>query len=216
MIPLHEFPARVVGIIKKEAPLLYEEYGRTGTLPIVLVLTGGEPMLQPLIGPLLEGLGTIFSRTQIESNGLILQKIPDSTVLIVSPKCIERDGVARNYTKIPYATLERASALKFVVSADEGSPYHGIPEWAFDWLRATRRPIFVSPMNCYRKLPAKVRLLDDKNDMQARNESEVISFWEPDLLDLKRNRANHEFAARYALRHGLNLTLQMHLYAGLA
>jgi organic radical activating enzyme len=218
LLKLDEFLPRIIPMIEKEAPFLAARYnveeGRP--LPIVLVLTGGEPMLQPMIVPLLERLEKHFQNTQIESNGLLLQRIPKTTTLVVSPKCVEKNGVARAYSRIPDATLLRASALKFVMSADENSPYHSVPDWAHDWSVRTGRPVYVSPMNCYKKLPAKVRLLDDKNDMQARNESEVISFWEPDLLDLDKNAANHKFAAQYALRFGFNLTLQMHLYAGLA
>jgi hypothetical protein len=43
-----------------------------------------------------------------------------------------------------------------------------------------------------------------------------ISFWEPGLLDLEKNQANHEYTARYCMDHGLTLNLQMHLYASLA
>jgi hypothetical protein len=45
---------------------------------------------------------------------------------------------------------------------------------------------------------------------------EVISFWEPGLLDLAANQANHEYTARYCMNHGFKLNLQMHLYASLA
>jgi len=45
---------------------------------------------------------------------------------------------------------------------------------------------------------------------------EVISFWEPGLLDLKANEANHAYAADYAMKHGLRVNLQMHLYLGKA
>jgi 7-carboxy-7-deazaguanine synthase len=45
---------------------------------------------------------------------------------------------------------------------------------------------------------------------------EVVSFWEPDLLNRVENQKNHEYAAKYCLDHHLILSLQTHLYAGIA
>ena len=182
---------------------------------VVLVCTGGEPMLQENLVNLLLLIGSIFQATQIESNGMIWQDIPESTTLIVSPKCSEKSG---RYLNVHDKVLERVDALKFVVSADPESPYHTIPEWAIE--KAKEIPVYVSPMNIYNEEPRRskeIRLEKNYISIQERSEvDEVISFWTPGLLNQTDNQANHEYAAKYALRNGLRLNLQMHLYASLA
>ena len=44
----------------------------------------------------------------------------------------------------------------------------------------------------------------------------MIDFWEPGLLDLAANQANHEYTAKYCLDHGFRLNLQQHLYVSMA
>src|SRR5690606_12347906 len=57
---------------------------------MVLVMTGGEPMLQDNINGFLERMSQIFEKTQIESNGTQATTIPASTTLVISPKCSEK------------------------------------------------------------------------------------------------------------------------------
>jgi organic radical activating enzyme len=45
---------------------------------------------------------------------------------------------------------------------------------------------------------------------------EAISAWEPGLLDMQTNQKNHEYAAKYALKHGLRFQMQVHLWASMA
>ena len=45
---------------------------------------------------------------------------------------------------------------------------------------------------------------------------EVISFWEPGLLNLAANQANHEYVGQFCIENGFKLNLQQHLYASLA
>lgn len=185
---------------------------------LVFVVTGGEPMLQKNVVPLLEWANTIFYTTQMESNGLLTQPIPPQTYLVVSPKCNEKTN---KYYKLPKATLERVDCFKFVMSADQNSPYSQIPEWALSWKEANLfRTIYVSPMNVYNKEPQKAReLRATKNSTTMEERStidETVSFWEDGLLNMEVNKANHEYAARYCLKHNLIFNLQLHLYAGLA
>ena len=89
-------------------------YGGPGSDPVkkrnmVLVLTGGEPMLQKNIVPFLEHMNTQFAKTQIESNGLIVQNIPRETTLVVSPKCSEKNGKPVKYLEPNKAMLDRAN-----------------------------------------------------------------------------------------------------------
>jgi len=193
---------------------------------MVLVMTGGEPMLQDNIGPFLERMSGIFQDTQIESNGTQNTVIPESTTLVISPKCLEkRDAVTGEMRATRYLTprpevLERATCLKFVMEADPESPYSVVPDWAHEWARVYGRPIFVSPMNNYNDIPAmskKQRALNNGISLEERSTvDEVISFWEPGLLNMEENQKNHEYAARYCVTHGCILNLQIHLYASLA
>ena len=187
---------------------------------MVLVVTGGEPMLQKNLVPFLERMNLKFAKTQIESNGTIVQNIPPETTLVVSPKCSEKNGQAVKYLEPRPEMLARADCLKFVMSSDENSPYNTVPEWALQWRARTGKPVFVSPMNIYNTLPQKSKQLRaEKNQISMEERStvdEVISFWSEGLLNMQANQANHEYAASYALKHGLTVNLQIHLYCSLA
>lgn len=177
-------------------------------------------MLQKNCVPLLSHMNNQFRATQVESNGLIVQKIPDETTLVVSPKCSEKNGQAIKYLSPKKQMLERADCLKFVMSADPDSPYSSVPDWALEWRERTSKPVFVSPMNVYNSLPQKskhIRSTTNQISIEERSTvDEIISFWEEGLLDMKANQANHEYAARYCTQYGLILNLQIHLYASLA
>ena len=187
---------------------------------MVLVVTGGEPMLQKNLVPFLEYMNQRFAKTQIESNGTIVQDIPSDTTLVVSPKCSEKHGVAVKYLAPRPEMLARANCLKFVMNADLESPYSSVPDWAHDFRRQTGNPVFVSPMNIYNSEPMKSKQLRaNKNQISIEERStvdEVISFWEEGLLNMPENQKNHEYAARYCSQHGFILNLQIHLYASLA
>lgn len=187
---------------------------------MVLVVTGGEPMLQKNIVPFLTRMNEIFAKTQIESNGTLVQDIPAETTLVVSPKCSEKNGVAIKYLEPKDAMLARANCLKFVMCDDTHSPYNQVPSWAHEWRERTGKPVFVSPMNIYNSEPQKSKQLRAaKNNITLEERStvdEVISFWEPGLLNMNANQKNHEYAAKYCTQHGFILNLQIHLYASLA
>jgi 7-carboxy-7-deazaguanine synthase len=171
---------------------------------MVLVITGGEPMLQSNVVPFCDDMLTDagFENIQIESNGIVVQEELDPDVyLVVSPKCAEKDGIATKYLEPHEKTLKRADCLKFVLSADAASPYHTVPRWAIDWARTYGKPIYVSPMNNYLRTPY---------------ETEVVSAWTPGLLDVTKNQETHEYAAKYCIQHGLQLSIQQHLYASVA
>ena len=190
---------------------------------MALILTGGEPTLQKNIGPFLEKMNNIFKWTQIESNGIIHQpSIPDDTILVISPKCLEKDKTAIRYIKPNLKNLERADCLKFIMDADGDNPYHEIPNWALDWQgRKEGKDIFVSPINIYNELPQKTReaRTSGKNRLEIDERStveEVFSFWTPGMLNIEANQKNHEYTANYCIQHGLRFQVQAHLYAGLA
>ena len=183
-------------------------------------MTGGEPMLQDNINPFLARMEQVFTKTQIERNGTQATPIPDSTTLVCSPKCLEKKKIAVRYLKPRVEILERADCLKFVMEASADSPYSDIPDWAHEWGATTGKPIYISPMNVYNTVPLeskKLRLNSNSTTLLERSTiDEVVSFWTPDLLDMKENQINHEYAAAFCVKHGFILNLQIHLYASLA
>ncbi|UXO93777.1 radical S-adenosylmethionine protein [Pseudanabaena phage Pan1] len=207
---LEELNRRVEDMVW-DSPLSQDEY--------VLIITGGEPMLQKALVPFLEMQAGNWRAVQIESNGIVVQDIPDWVTLVVSPKCLEKDGQAVRYIKPSARMLERADCLKFVMEADQSSPYSDVPLWARDWRRDTGNEVYVSPINVYAREPQKAKVARNANSTTLEQRStieEVISFWEPGLLNLESNEANHKYTAQYAVRNGLRFQVQAHLYAGVA
>ena len=189
---------------------------------IVLVITGGEPMLQSNLLGFMDSVEPVFKAIQIETNGTISNPYIASHVTVVcSPKCSEKNGVATKYLAPTDMILKRADCLKFVMSADPVSPYSTVPEWAHEWKRLNpEKEIYCSPMNVYNDFPQKIKLLrEEKGEITMAERStvdEVISFWEPGLLNLVENQRNHEYTGKYCLDHGFKLNLQQHLYVSMA
>lgn len=200
------------------------KYGDVASAPRVgAVITGGEPTLQPMLGELCRRLSSAgMAFVQIETNGILApDDLGAGTCIVCSPKCAQsHEGKPLGYTTPHALTLEMANCLKFVVTADSDSPYHEIPGWAHEWARDNRKYIYITPMNCYVREPLLTARLTDGHGiaptLAARNAAEVISFWEPEMLNMGMNRLNYEYAARYALDHGYFLCIQIHLFAGLA
>lgn len=196
------------------------------SMHIGLVITGGEPLLQDISS--LVGMGSwVFDWVQVETNGtqLPVKPLPGIT-FVISPKCLEVDLVPNRYLHPREELLDLAHALKFVMCAPSESnpknPYSEVPGFAHFWAsKRDTRDVFISPMNIYKKMPAKAQRMvmpgePIPTDLAIRSAEEVISFWEPGLLDMEANQRNHEYAARYAMRHGFRFQLQVHLFAGLA
>lgn len=187
---------------------------------IVLVMTGGEPLLQDNISEFMRQQLGDFKEVQVESNGIPDTEVPEGVTLVCSPKCMEKNGVATRYFTPSKTILERADCLKFVMSADQNSPYSSVPDWALDWKNRTGKPIYVSPMNVYNTFPQKIKLLRaEKGNITMEERStvdEVINFFEPGLLDMSAIERNHAYVGQYCIQHGLRMNMQMHLFANLA
>ena len=188
---------------------------------VVLVITGGEPLLQANLSAFLDKNVDRFKAVQIETNGTIDQPMSDRITVVCSPKCAEKYGVATKYLAPSQFILNRADCLKFVMSADQSSPYCEIPRWAHEWKQKNpQKEIYCSPMNVYNDFPQKIKLLRAEKGVITMAErstvDEIISFWEPGLLNLTENQANHEYTGKYCLDHGFRLNLQQHLYVGMA
>ena len=187
---------------------------------IVLVMTGGEPLIQENISAFMAQQLHNFKEVQVESNGIPDTVVPEGVTLVCSPKCVEKNGVAIKYYAPSKTILDRADCLKFVMSADPESPYSSVPDWALAWRDRTGKQIYCSPMNVYNSFPQRIKLLRaEKGQITMEERStvdEVISFWEPGLLNLEANQHNHEYTGQYCVENGLRLNLQQHLYASLA
>ena len=187
---------------------------------IVLVMTGGEPLIQDNISWFMAQQLHNFKEVQVESNGIPDTIVPPGVTLVCSPKCMEKKGVAIKYFAPSKTILDRADCLKFVMSADPESPYSSVPDWALAWRDRTCKQIYCSPMNVYNSFPQRIKLLRaEKGTITMKERStvdEVISFWEPGLLNLEANQRNHEYTGQYCVENGLRLNLQQHLYASLA
>jgi 7-carboxy-7-deazaguanine synthase len=178
--------------------VLLNQHANTAIGDPLVVITGGEPTMQPHLTGFLEALHDAGWVSQIESNGNFPVSLPESCTLVISPKINERTG---KYIKLNAETLVEAAALKFIISADRAL-YSTVPRFALDWWQAApnTRMVFLSPMNEYARQPKL---------------GEEISVWNAGLLDAARNEPNHKLAAKLCMQYGVRLSLQQHVYVGL-
>ncbi len=186
-------------------------YGYSGC---ILVITGGEPTLQPNLAAFIRQQYPLWEDIQLETNGTQEVQAPTHQfTMVCSPKVINGE-----YRRLAPAVKAQVIAWKFVLSADPASPYHQLPSWVFEV--ATPSSIYVSPMNVYLDQPKEMKIAvmrDGVPSLEMRSTVlEKVSFWEPGILDLEANRANHEYAAQYCMLYGTRLNLQTHLYASIA
>ena len=102
----------------------------------LVVITGGEPFRQN-IAPFCAALIEDGFSVQIETNGTLYRELPQGVDIVCSPK-----NTGRGYMPIRGDLLERVSALKFIISADNMA-YNHVPE---DF-SSHNTPIFVQPMD---------------------------------------------------------------------
>lgn len=172
--------------------------------PPLVVITGGEPMLQDNITRLIGRLHLAGCRVQIESNGdrlaagFIESDVCRRAMLVVSPKI---NPSSKQYNRLSEAVFKRADYLKFIVDAHKASPYHLLPPYVYEWSMAKNSGdrVYVSPWTVYQR---GVEL------------DETASIWQEDLIDKERTRANMAHAVSLCLRHGHKLSLQTHLITG--
>lgn len=169
-------------------------------MDFLAVVTGGEPLLQKNLQAFCLELMETGYTVQVETNGMYYQALPGVTV-VVSPKL----GSLTHYPQLRPNVLATASCLKFVLSADPLSPYHTVPEYAFEYLRTRgheSKDVFVSPMAVYLRAMTK-------------EEGERASIWDRTLIDHEATAANYRYAAEYAVAYGLRLSFQTHLFAAM-
>jgi organic radical activating enzyme len=105
----------------------------------LVVITGGEPLRQPINNLCTQLLEHGFM-VQIETNGTIYQEIDERVDVVCSPK--NQNGT---YTHIRPDLLERISAFKFIISAHDKN-YSNIAEVGQENYGT---PVYVQPMDEY-------------------------------------------------------------------
>lgn len=181
----------------------------SGPAPIrVVVITGGEPLLQKekvfelerMVNRSAHG-GRFQVDFQFETNGMFIDVADHHTVrfphvsYVVSPKIgHKRDTYAP--LRDVWVSEELVISLKYVVSADPASPYHKLPA-DIDRAVAAGVPVYVSGMTAYRR-PTRP--------------GEVANLWDDSLIDREATARNYAHAARTVLAGtGLTLSYQTHL-----
>ena len=107
----------------------------------LVVITGGEPFRQPIELLCSELLNRGY-QVQIETNGTLYRPVDKRVMIICSPKY---------NTKIKKEILERAAALKFIISA-ENRNYTEVSNTGYNV------PIYVQPMDEYDEIKNKKNL----------------------------------------------------------
>jgi 7-carboxy-7-deazaguanine synthase len=107
-------------------------------------ITGGEPLLQKAVYPLMEALLAAGRRVLLETNGsLALDRVPAGVIKIVDVKCPD-SGTGESFALGNLQQLAPGDELKFVISSRDDY------NWAVNFLREQRLPceriIHFSPM----------------------------------------------------------------------
>jgi organic radical activating enzyme len=184
-----------------------------GKVQPLVVLTGGEPMMQPAVKLFIETLLEQNYKVQVETNGThpqvlqswitqafsILDGDPDLT-FVLSPKAV---GDTDKWPALNPIFWAYDTYLKCLIEDDESSAYYQVPHWVNSLVEEFPRfneRVFVSPMAAYSKAYS----------------GEVSSAWEPGLLNVSQTKKNYNYAGRYALEHGFRLSIQQHLFVSMA
>lgn len=103
----------------------------------LVVITGGEPLRQP-IAPLCEALLEAEFKVQIETNGTLFRPLPEGVEIVCSPK-----NTGTGYHPLREDLLARVNALKFILSALDPL-YREVPEVGQSRYGI---PVYVQPMD---------------------------------------------------------------------
>jgi 7-carboxy-7-deazaguanine synthase len=180
----------------------------------ILVVTGGEPTLQDSLLDFISGVGDMFARVQVETNGTqaaffkqmedmeeSLGDEPEEMLPYVRPSIVVSPKGSTVAGRIPEPSplvLRYASCLKFVVTAEEDDPHHTVPEWAVNY-HNEGGIVYVSPMCQYLRAYT----------------GEISSIWDATLVNQEATARNYEYAARYAMENNFYLSLQTHLFTAI-
>ena len=115
----------------------------------LVVITGGEPLRQP-IEKLCQELLSLGFEVQIESNGTIYRDLPDEVKIICSPKVTNG-----KYHQIRPDLLKKIAALKFIISVGN-KDYADVGE--VGQKNFPQIPVYVQPMDEYDEVKNKTNL----------------------------------------------------------
>jgi 7-carboxy-7-deazaguanine synthase len=168
----------------------------------LIVITGGEPMLQANVSKFSEFLNNNGYNTQFETNGSFIRNIAREhngckNTIVCSPKM----GGATSYPTLRKDVFDRADVLKFVV--EEEGKFSYIPEyvWEFSKKESTQgNKVYVSPINVYLR-PVK--------------DGEVPNFFDRTLFNYEECQKNYTKAAKLCLDNNFTLNIQKHLFVNI-
>jgi organic radical activating enzyme len=171
----------------------------------LIVVTGGEPMLQ---NNLVKFCEEAYHRNgllvQIETNGSRLSTADacadQYAFVVVSPKASHK-GYGDLTQLSNWIANRQYTAAKFVLSADPSDPHHEIPAEILTSAFRYRSKVYISPIAVYKRPYT----------------GEVVNAWDATLLDHEKTAANYRYAAKYVMENpGLTLSIQQHLFCTLA
>lgn len=192
---------------------------KTSASPL-LVITGGEPMLQaPALNwllPILAGSGE-FQGIQFETNGDLFNTLPVKALLqtikeineaefdlsddeeyepfvriVISPKRTIREPLTGAFLGL---ASEPGVYVRLVVSGDPESVYYTIPQFLLDeW---PNEAFYISPLTEYKRQP---------------DDNEIVNI--VDDIDLEATRRNIARAMYLAKHLGVRISFQSHSYIG--
>lgn len=189
-----------------------EDIGRVGGLiDNLLIITGGEPLLQHRVLFKLVKAMQYGWKIQMETNGTMFTHLIDEcdnfrdlewmkVHFVVSPKALGT-GAAKKVHINP--NWRQAQTLKFLISGDPASPYYDLPEgWdktLAEWANDPELSFYISPIAEYVKEPHPA-------------DSLIIG----DTFDREATARNYARAAELVMKHGglFKLSLQTHLFIG--
>lgn len=204
--------------LASELEEMVKEYGSQG---IMLVITGGEPMLQaPALAKFIEIMddADVFNFIQLETNGDLFKTKPATALLekiselndeyfedgedypdlmpisvVISPKRTVKHIEKCAFSK--YAS-EPGFFVRILVSADEHSQYYIIPEFMIEEWEMIH--FFISPITEYKRKP---------------DDHEIVNIAED--IDIAATRLNISRAIHLANMFGCRVSLQAHSYIGI-
>jgi organic radical activating enzyme len=193
--------------------------------PPLVVITGGEPFLQPALPAFLTHLFELRCgawqtkkaeswAAQIESNGDLLRNNDQcralqqtDTILVISPKATSVAPGQFGYKELSTEAKASVHYLKFLIEDNPASPYYDLPSYAVSllsdpnsWLGKgyqNLREILLSPIACYQR---------------NTEPGEVASIWVPGQIDLETTGRNYTRAGQLALVYrNVRVSTQQHL-----
>ncbi len=161
----------------EDAPLPYSIsriLAELNKYPGVLVeLTGGEPLLQPGVYPLMAHLLTAGRTVLLETNGsLSLENVPQEVIKIIDMKC-PGSGMHENMNFDNFDFMQPQDEVKFVISSQED--YNWAVELVSSYDLQDRATVTFSPVLA-RLTPATLAawILDDRLPVRLRLQLHAI------------------------------------------